>query len=78
LVFSTPEVQDAFAKHKVVPLKADWTNRDEVIAQALEAHGRAGVPLYLFYPGGAGRQPSTLPSVLTKGIVLDALADTTP
>ena len=73
LVFSTPEIQAAFAKHKVVAMKADWTNRDETIAQALESHGRAGVPLYLYYPSGAGRQPTTLPSVLTKGIVLDAL-----
>jgi thiol:disulfide interchange protein DsbD len=78
LVFSTPEIQDAFAKHRVVPMKADWTNRDETIAKELETHGRAGVPLYLFYPAGVGRQPATLPSVLTKGIVLDALAQAKP
>ena len=77
LVFSTAEIQEAFAKHKVVALKADWTNRDDVIAAELETHGRAGVPLYLFYPGQVGRQPATLPSVLTKGIVLDALQNVT-
>jgi len=77
LVFSTTEVQEAFAKHKVVALKADWTNRDDVIAKELESHGRVGVPLYLLYPGQAGRQPATLPSVLTKGIVLNALQSVT-
>lgn len=78
LVFSTPEVRQAFAAHDVVALKADWTNRDEVIAQELETHGRAGVPLYLFYPPAKEGTPTTLPSVLTKGLVLDALATATP
>ncbi len=77
LVFSTPEIRAAFANHDVVALKADWTHKDDVIAQELEAHGRAGVPLYLYYPHGDGT-PETLPSVLTKGLVLDALGMATP
>ena len=78
LVFSTPEVRQAFASRDVVPLKADWTNRDDVIAQELEAHGRAGVPLYLYYAAGSAEPPETLPSVLTKGLVLDTLAAAAP
>ncbi len=78
LVFTTPEIRKAFADHKVATLKADWTNRDDEIARTLESHGRAGVPLYLFYPAGRAGAPETLPAVLTKGIVLSALGVAAP
>jgi thiol:disulfide interchange protein DsbD len=67
----TPRVSAAFAERGIAYLKADWTNRDDIIAAALAEHGRAGVPLYLYYP--AGGEPSVLPQLLTEGIVLDAI-----
>ncbi len=72
VALSRQEVKDAFAELKVVYLKADWTNRDSRIAFALAEQGRAGVPLYLFYPGGKGGQPEILPQLLTPDMVVSA------
>ncbi len=68
---TTAAVQAAFAEHDVVFLTADWTNRDPVIAETLEKHGRAGVPLYLLYTGEG--EPQILPPLLTPQIVIDAV-----
>jgi thiol:disulfide interchange protein DsbD len=68
---ATRAVSDAFAHTGAVYLKADWTNRDAAIANALTAQGRSGVPLYLVY--GKGPTPQVLPQLLTPGIVVDAL-----
>jgi thiol:disulfide interchange protein DsbD len=69
---STPRVRAALAEKGVVYLKGDWTRRDQAITQALAAHGRAGVPLYLFYPGGGG-EPRVLPQLLTPNLVIEAV-----
>jgi thiol:disulfide interchange protein len=42
-----------------------------VLGRFIEAHNRAGVPLYLFYPAGGG-EPQILPQVLTPAM-LEAL-----
>ena len=68
-----PEVKKAFADANVVLLKADWTQHDEAIADALAKLGRSGVPAYALYvPGQAS--PQLLPEALTPGIVTDAIA----
>ena len=72
VALSRQEVKDTFAELKVVYLKADWTNRNSQIAFALAEQGRAGVPLYLFYPGGKGAQPEVLPQLLTPDMVVSA------
>lgn len=71
VAISTRAVRDAFARHKVAYLKADWTKRDGAIAAELAAHGRAGVPLYLVY-GRNGGEGVILPSILTPDIVVKA------
>jgi thiol:disulfide interchange protein len=72
VALSRPEVKKAFADSNVALLRADWTQRDETIAQALEKLGRSGVPAYALYtPGEAA--PKLLPEALTPGIVLDFL-----
>jgi thiol:disulfide interchange protein/DsbC/DsbD-like thiol-disulfide interchange protein len=64
----TAAVRDAFRKGNVAVLEGDWTNGDPALGRFLEAHGRAGVPLYLYYaPGAADAQ--VLPQVLTPGIL---------
>ena len=68
----TPQVRDAFSKNKVVLLKADWTNGDPEITEILRQHGRAGVPMYLVYPGGS-KEPILLSEVISSQTVLDAL-----
>jgi thiol:disulfide interchange protein len=66
------KVRARFARLGVVALKADWTNRDERIASALEGLGRASVPLYALYvPGKAA--PVILPELLSPAIVLSSL-----
>jgi thiol:disulfide interchange protein DsbD len=57
----------------VVPLKADWTRRDENITQWLHKNGRAGVPMYLVIPADRSRPPILLPEVITPGMVTGAL-----
>jgi thiol:disulfide interchange protein DsbD len=71
---SRPEVQKAFAEANVALLRADWTQHDDAIGNALAALGRSGVPAYALYvPGEAS--PRLLPEVLTPGIVTEALGN---
>jgi thiol:disulfide interchange protein len=69
----TTAVRQAFAQHQVVVLRADWTHGDPEITQILKEHGRAGVPMYLFYPGGKDRPPVVLPELISSQTVLDAM-----
>jgi thiol:disulfide interchange protein DsbD len=71
-VLSQPRVRDAFVARHVDYLIADWTSRNSEITALLQAHGRSGVPLYLYYPPGAA-DAKVLPQVLTVGEVLSAL-----
>jgi thiol:disulfide interchange protein len=73
----TPAVRQAFAQQHVVVLRADWTHGDPEITQILKEHGRAGVPMYLFYPGGKDRPPVVLPELISSQTVLDAMKATT-
>lgn len=60
------DVEQAFARRKVAVMVGDWTRGDPEITRFLEAHGRSGVPLYLYYaPGAATGQ--VLPQLLTPG-----------
>ena len=70
---SKSRVAQAFAEANVAYLIGDWTNRDDDIAQELAARGRAGVPLYVFYPADGG-EPVVLPQVLSEALVLETIA----
>ncbi|HZV60567.1 MAG TPA: thioredoxin family protein, partial [Candidatus Eremiobacteraceae bacterium] len=73
----TSKVRQEFSKRNVVMLKADWTKGDPEITEILKQHGRAGVPMYLVYPGGAKETPPVLlPELITSQTVLDALNKT--
>jgi thiol:disulfide interchange protein DsbD len=71
-VLESSEVRNAFQRHGIVKLKADWTNGDPVITKLLQHFGRPGVPLYVLYPG-KNEEPIVFPEVLTKGMLLDKL-----
>jgi len=62
----TDAVREAFKKGSVETMVGDWTNADPAISRFLEANGRSGVPLYLYYAPSAA-QPQILPQVLTPG-----------
>ena len=64
------EVKTAFTAAGVVTMVGDWTTSDPVITRFLEAQGRSGVPLYLYYPAGA-HDPQVLPQVLTASMLRD-------
>ncbi len=68
---ASPDVAAAFKRGGVRTLVGDWTNGDPVLGKFIEAHNRAGVPLYLFYH--ADGRVETLPQVLTVA-TLTALA----
>lgn len=63
------ETADAFAEANVAVLMGDWTRPDPEISKFLEKHGRAGVPLYLYY--APGKEPVILPQILTVGTLTD-------
>jgi thiol:disulfide interchange protein len=71
-VLESEAVRQAFQRHAIVKLKADWTNGDPVITKLLQQFGRPGVPLYVLYPGKS-REPIVFPELLTKGMVLEKL-----
>jgi thiol:disulfide interchange protein DsbD len=72
IALNNEEVVKAFAARGIVPLKADWTNSDPRITQALAALGRNAVPVYaLYFPGQSA--PRLLPEILTPSLVLDEI-----
>jgi thiol:disulfide interchange protein len=71
-VLEARDVREAFQRHGIVKLKADWTNGDPVITKLLQQFGRPGVPLYVLYPA-KNEEPIVFPEVLTKGMILDKL-----
>jgi len=66
----TAGTRAAFAKNKVAVLVGDWTDGDPALGRFIQAHNRAGVPLYLYYAPGAA-EPRVLPQVLTPGMLAD-------
>jgi thiol:disulfide interchange protein len=75
VAFSSEEVQNEFARRGIATVRADWTNHDETITRALAAFGRNSVPLYVLY--APGKDPVLLPEIITPGIVLEALRNST-
>ena len=71
-VLESAAVREAFQRHSVTKLKADWTNGDPAITKLLQHFGRPGVPLYVLYPGKS-QDPVVFPELLTKSIIVDKL-----
>ncbi|KXV20558.1 thioredoxin family protein, partial [Gluconobacter japonicus] len=72
VALDTASVRQAFSERHVAYLKGDWTNRDAGISAYLKAHGRDGVPLYVYYPPKHGAEV-VLPQILTPRMVLDII-----
>lgn len=64
-------VLEKFRQHRVVRMRADWTNRSPEITHALAGFGRSGVPLNVYYP--ANGEPRVLPALLSPGMVIGAI-----
>ncbi|WP_298917058.1 thioredoxin family protein [uncultured Algimonas sp.] len=77
LVLKTDAVQQAFLDTDTAFLVADWTNKNDEIARELEAYGRAGVPLYLYYAAGDNSvRAEVLPQILRTDLVIETLKGT--
>ena len=63
-VLETAAAEKLFAQNNVRLIRADWTNLDDKITEALAVFERASVPLYLYYPPD-GSKPQILPQILT-------------
>ena len=72
-VLARAPFRDALAATGAAYMVGDWTHTDAEVTAFLDAHRAVGVPLYVVYPadGGPGE---VLPTLLTDGIVLAALA----
>lgn len=65
-------VQQYFSREGVQVLVGDWTNEDPEITEVLQNHGRAGVPLYLYFKPGSA-EALVLPQILTPDLVIEAI-----
>jgi len=73
-VLKQDDIKQVFKDTNTAFLIADWTARDDVIAQEIARHNRVGIPLYLLYPAGhEDVSPEILPQTLSKSVVRDAL-----
>ena len=72
-VLESESVRQAMKTHGIIPVKADWTRRDEAISAWLKNYGKAGVPFYLVIHKDGSTTP--LPEVLTAQLVIDALGN---
>ncbi|MGB0906157.1 MAG: protein-disulfide reductase DsbD family protein [Maricaulaceae bacterium] len=74
LVLEKQATQKLFKDSNTAVLIADWTNKNDEIAQELARHGRSGVPLYLLYtPGHNAVSPQILPQILTETVLREAI-----
>jgi thiol:disulfide interchange protein DsbD len=76
-VLEARAVRDAFQRHGVTKIKADWTNADPAITKILKQFGRPGVPMYVLYPGN-NAEPILFPELLTQSYVLEKLETVSP
>jgi thiol:disulfide interchange protein DsbD len=65
-------MQDFLHAKNVVLMVADWTASDPAITALLTSFGRAGVPLYVYYPPHG--EPVVLPQILTPAMVRNVIA----
>ena len=72
--FRCKAVIEAFHEEGARYMIADWTGQDPAITAALEAQGRSGVPLYLYYAEGAAA-PQVLPQILSVDGVIETLRE---
>ena len=68
IVLNQVSIKNALESKGIVYLKADWTRKDETIANKLADYGRTGVPLYLLYSSEG--IPVILPELLTEDMLL--------
>jgi thiol:disulfide interchange protein len=73
-VLDTDAFHDLLTRSNAVLMTGDWTNVDPAITAFLKDYKAVGVPLYVVFRAGEPGPGRALPTVLTQGIVEQALA----
>jgi thiol:disulfide interchange protein DsbD len=73
VAFASERVRTVLDSGNVHLLRADWTSRSPEITRLITGFGRSGVPVVVLYPPGEGSEPVLLPTLLTPGIVIQAV-----
>ena len=69
LSYKSKEIIRLVDEKKIVLLKADWTDDNPKITEALAGYGRSAIPVNVLYIPGQ-EEPEILPNLLTTDIVL--------
>lgn len=72
-VLNTREVRQVVEANEVVPLVADWTDRDPEIAKMMGALGSKQVPVIAIFPAGRPNEPIVLMGGYTKRTLIGKL-----
>ncbi|HEX6960742.1 MAG TPA: thioredoxin family protein, partial [Lacipirellula sp.] len=75
---NTAEVKELVEQNEVVPLLADWTDKNDTIKQALSELDSRSIPLLAIYPADPEREVIVLRDVVSQSTVLEALAEAGP
>ena len=78
LAINREEVKQVVQENDVVTLIADWTDKNDMIKDALLELNSQSIPLLAIYPGDPSREVQVLPDLLTQSRVLEALAEAGP
>ncbi len=70
---NTDKVKAVVESNGIIPLLADWTNRDNDIKQAIEALGSRSIPLLAIYLAGKPNDPILLRDLISQEQLLEAL-----
>ena len=78
----TPRVASLIDKNGVVPMLADWSNRESpeglLVKAALTKLGRNSIPLLVIFPASRPDEPVVLCDLLSESQVLAALKSAGP
>ena len=69
LSYKSKEIIRMVDEKKIVLLKADWTDENPKITEALAGYGRSAIPVNVLYIPGQ-EEPEILPNLLTTDVVL--------
>jgi len=68
----TDDLMETFVDKDITYLKADWTNRNPVIAKELEKYNRSGLPVYIYWNKTLD-EPMVLNELLTEGYLMEII-----
>ena len=70
----TATAAEAFKENGVTVMVGDWTNQNPDITEILVRYGRAGVPMYLYFPpGSTTADGQLLPQILTPRLLAETV-----